>query len=66
MNGVKAMDISALIKEHLPLEQIIFWAALDKDLLEDKWKSILGFFKVNKKIDFSTPCINSLLSTPPP
>lgn len=41
--------IGALIKEHLPLEQIMFRATLDKDLLEDKWKSILDFFKVNKK-----------------
>lgn len=52
MNGVKKRkkrDLGALIKEHLPLEQIMFRAALDKGLLEDKWKSIPGFFKVNKK-----------------
>lgn len=50
MNGVKKKKyFSALIKEHLPLEQIMFQAMLDKDLLEDKWKSILGFFKVNRK-----------------
>lgn len=40
---------SSLIKEHLPLEQLTFRATLDKDLLEDKWKSIQGFLKVNRK-----------------
>lgn len=45
----KKGDFGALIKEHLPLEQIMSRATLDKDLLEDKWKSILGFFKVNRK-----------------
>lgn len=52
MNGVKKKkkrDFRSLIKEYLPLEQIMFRVALDKDLLEDKWKSILGFFKVNRK-----------------